>query len=193
MLHGIPTARESRGPTQVAPWGSATTPALASSPHTRLESVIALGIGARDLGLTDDDIAVATGIRGETARRRLRALSGSAATAQRLPDLHAVIELLRNSKLLYPDEIGRFLKSRNRDLGYARPLVLLGRGHVGRVCDAAELLLSRLDGLGSERDGQRLAAAMNATTLRLADVSHRAPQRVRWMPIAATYAGHRIA
>jgi hypothetical protein len=98
--------------------------------------------------LTDREIAELTGAH-EVSVRRWR--SPNATTIPRrteeLDDLRAIIGVLLNSRLLYHDEVGRFLRSRNPDLGYRRPLALLAHGdrEFQRVLKAAENLLEELD------------------------------------------------
>lgn len=120
----------------------------------------------RQIRLTGSDIAVATGNRHvKPANRWLGRIStGTASTTERLRGLRTIVELLWNSKLLYPDEVGRFLKARNSDLGYARPLVLLGRGEFERVRDAADLLLLRLNGLEFDPDREPSSQVEQAGT-----------------------------
>lgn len=65
----------------------------------------------------------------------------------------AIVGLLLESGLMFPDEVDRFLDSRNADLGYARPLVLLQRGHYQQVRCAAKLALARLSGPGVAQAG----------------------------------------
>lgn len=98
--------------------------------------------------LTDAEIAQVAGVANDvTVRRwRSRASSGEPRNTERLDDLRAIVGLLCSSETLFPEEIGRFLRARNSDLGYARPLVLLARGDFDRVREAAERLVHRLSG-----------------------------------------------
>lgn len=105
------------------------------------------------IGLSDAEISTATGGVHEVTVRRWRsnASVGAPRSADRIDDLRAITGLLLNSRLLYPEEVGRFLRSRSSDLDYSRPLTLLGEG--GRFDDVrrvAEQLLSRMRGLGAD-------------------------------------------
>lgn len=92
----------------------------------------------RDLyGVTDREFDQATGV----ARWRRRG-----PRADRVDDLAGVVTLLAQSRTLYPKEVGRFLRARNRELGYARPLVLLRRGDYERVRREAQMFVMRLEG-----------------------------------------------
>ena len=116
-------------------------------------------------------------------RARTRHTTRVVAANDRLGDVVAVAELLRDSKLLYPEEIRRFLTSRNPDLGYARPLVLLGKGQLPRVREAADLLLCRLDG---GREPRRLAvpkAGRSATSAPVCASVMRHASQVRRTPM----------
>jgi hypothetical protein len=48
--------------------------------------------------------------------------------------------------VLYSEEIGRWLRARNSDLGFGRPTVLLGQGKFEAVRRAADLHVARLEG-----------------------------------------------
>lgn len=105
-----------------------------------------------ELKLTDSEIAQATAVRNPaTIRRwRSRAAAGRPRNKERIDDLRTIAAMLINSGLLYPEQIGRFLRGRNPDLDFRRPLALLGRGDFDSVRHAAELLLDRLAGLDAE-------------------------------------------
>jgi hypothetical protein len=96
--------------------------------------------------LSDAEIAQVAGVAHDVTVRRWRSRASTSAprSTERLDDLRAIVGLLLNSGLLFPEEVGRFLRARNDDLGYARPLVLLGQGDFERVREAAERLLHRL-------------------------------------------------
>jgi len=98
--------------------------------------------------LTDRELAELTGTH-EVSVRRWRAPDATTVPrcTEQLDDLRAIIGVLLNSRLLYHDEVGRFLRSRNPDLGYRRPLALLAQGdrEFQRVLKAAENLLEELD------------------------------------------------
>jgi hypothetical protein len=74
--------------------------------------------------MTDEEIAKAANVRSQTVRRwRSPAAAHTPRNAERLDDLRAIVTLLLQSGLLYPEEIGRWLRARNGDLGWARPSV----------------------------------------------------------------------
>lgn len=98
--------------------------------------------------LTDREIAELTGAHEVTVRRwRAPDATTIPRRTEELDDLRAIIGVLLNSRLLFHDEVGRFLRSRNPDLGYRRPLALLAHGdrEFQRVLKAAENLLEELD------------------------------------------------
>jgi hypothetical protein len=78
---------------------------------------------------------------------RSRAAKSEPRNRDQIDDLRAIVGLLLNSGYVYPEEVGRFLRERNADLNYARPLKVLARGGLDRVRRAAELMLERLAGL----------------------------------------------
>lgn len=107
------------------------------------------------IGLSDNEISESTGgVHEVTVRRwRSKASGGSPRRVDHIDDLRAIVGLLLNSRLLYPEEIGRFLRSRNPELDYSRPLTVLGEG--GRFDDVrrvAERLLSRMRGLEHDEE-----------------------------------------
>lgn len=109
--------------------------------------------------LTDQEIAIATGMSSEVSVRRWRspAVGKLPRNTEGLDDLRAIVGLLLSSGLLYPEEVGRFLRARNADLDYVKPLVLIGRGEFDAVREAAEMLLRRLRGIEidpSPQDGE---------------------------------------
>lgn len=99
--------------------------------------------------LTDAEIAQVAGVAHEVTVRRWRSRASKSAprSTEGLDDVRAIVSLLLDSKLVYPAEVGRFLRSRNSDLGYARPLALLGRGEFEKVREAAEKFLERFRNL----------------------------------------------
>jgi hypothetical protein len=126
--------------------------------------------------LTDRELAELTGAH-EVSVRRWRAPNATTVPrcTEQLDDLRAIIGVLLNSRLLYYDEVGRFLRSRNPDLGYRRPLALLAQGdrEFQRVLKAAENLLEELDerltpassdALGSGVETQPLPRGMTVVT-----------------------------
>ena len=104
--------------------------------------------------LTDGEIAEATGVaQGVTVRAwRSRAAKSHPRNTTQIDDLRAIVGLLLNSGLLEPEEVGRFLRSRNANLNYRRPLSVLAQGQFERVRETAELLLERLAGLDETAD-----------------------------------------
>jgi hypothetical protein len=102
-----------------------------------------------DVKLSDRELAKALGGTHEVTIRRWRSKSapGVPRDTESLDDVRAVVALLLRSGVLYPEEIGRFLRARNEDLGHRRPLDLLGTGSEEdfyRVLEAAELLIKRM-------------------------------------------------
>lgn len=90
-----------------------------------------------DVRMTDREIDIATGVSRWRRRSRNPAL---------LNDLVAIVQLLSGAGVLYPEEIGRFLRGRCADLSYAQPIVLLRRGRYLEVQGAAERLIRRMEG-----------------------------------------------
>ncbi len=87
------------------------------------------------LGLTADEIATATGADQRTVRRWWHDQSSPTHYRRQLDDLRVVAEIL--SHTMHEQAIGSWLRSRNRYLGYERPLEALGRGEFGEVREAA--------------------------------------------------------
>jgi hypothetical protein len=87
------------------------------------------------LALTAEEIATATGADQRSVRRWWH--NGSSPTRYRsqLDDLRAIAEIL--SQTMHEQAIGSWLRSRNRYLGYDRPLEALGRGEFDKVKEAA--------------------------------------------------------
>lgn len=102
-----------------------------------------------EVGLSDAEIAEATGVANVVTVRkwRSRAAKSEPRNREQVDDLRAIVGLLLNSGALDPEQVGHFLRSRNDDLNYRRPLRVLARGGFDRVRRAAELTLERLAGL----------------------------------------------
>jgi hypothetical protein len=96
--------------------------------------------------LSDAEIAEGIGVQAAITVRRWRSeeAGGAPRRLNGVDDLRAIVGMLVNSRLLYAEEVGRFLRSRNEHLGYRRPLKLLADGQFERVMDAAEQLLLQL-------------------------------------------------
>lgn len=63
--------------------------------------------------------------------------------------LRTVVGLLANSGVLYPDEVGAWLRSRRQELSWARRIVILRhrrQEQFDRVVQAAEATVNRLNG-----------------------------------------------
>lgn len=104
--------------------------------------------------MTDEEIARAADVRSQTVRRwRSTAATNSPRNTERLDDLRAIVALLLQSGVVYPEEIGRWLRARNSDLGYGRPNVLIGQGKFDTVRAAAEHHVTRLEGRVLPQDG----------------------------------------
>jgi len=105
-----------------------------------------------EIKLSDRELAKALGGTHEVTIRRWRSksASGMPRDTESLDDVRAVVALLLRSGVMYPEEIGRFLRARNEDLGHRRPLDLLGSGSEDdfyRVLEAAEALVKRMQEL----------------------------------------------
>jgi hypothetical protein len=104
--------------------------------------------------MTDAEIATAADVRSQTVRRwRSTAATSSPRNTERLDDLRAIVALLLQSGVLYAEEIGRWLRARSIDLGYARPYVLIGQGKFDAVRHAAEAHVARLEGRRLDPNG----------------------------------------
>ena len=102
-----------------------------------------------EIKLSDRELANALGGTHEVTIRRWRSknATGAPRDPQPLDDLRAIVALLLQSGVFYPEEIGRFLRSRNQDLAHRRPLDLLGSGDEEgfyRVLEASEKLIERM-------------------------------------------------
>jgi hypothetical protein len=93
-----------------------------------------------DLGLTEADLAAATGATTRTVRRWLAEDVEDPQTryADRLDDLRTVIEHLEDS--LTPNGIRRWLRARNRHLKGSRPLEGIRKGEFDQVQQAAQAI-----------------------------------------------------
>lgn len=87
------------------------------------------------LALTAEEIATATGADQRTVRRWWHNGSSPTQYRRQLDDLRAIAEIL--SAGLKKEAIASWLRSRNRYLGYERPLDALGRGEFDQVREAA--------------------------------------------------------
>jgi transcriptional regulator with XRE-family HTH domain len=87
------------------------------------------------LALSAEEIATATGADQRTVRRWWNGGSSPTRYRRQLDDLRAVAEIL--SATMREEAIGSWLRSRNRYLGYERPLEALGRDEFGKVREAA--------------------------------------------------------
>ena len=96
--------------------------------------------------MTDAEIAEAIGVQADVTVRRWRSedSGGVPRRTDRVDDLRAITGMLLNSRLLYPEEVGRFLRARNEHLGFRRPIALLGNGDFDLVREAAEQILAQL-------------------------------------------------
>ena len=89
----------------------------------------------RVLALTADEIATATGADQRTVRRWWNDGSSPTRYRRQLDDLRAIAEIL--AQTMREQAIGSWLRTRNRYLGYERPLESLGRGEFDKVREAA--------------------------------------------------------
>jgi hypothetical protein len=104
--------------------------------------------------ITDEEIAKAANVRSQSVRRwRSSAATNSPRNTEQLDDLRAIVALLLQSGVLYPEEIGRWLRARNSDLGFARPNILIGQGKFDLVRRAADLHVARLEGRVLDPEG----------------------------------------
>ncbi len=91
-----------------------------------------------NLGLTEGDLATATGASTRTVRRWLAedVEDPQARYAERIDDLRAIINELEDS--LTPKGIRQWLNARNRSLAGARPIDSLSRGDFDQAHRAAQ-------------------------------------------------------
>jgi hypothetical protein len=91
----------------------------------------------RDVGLTEADLATATGADTRSVRRWTAARPTRPARHERqIDDLRAIVAIL--AETLTPQGIRQWLRARNRHLRGERPLDALARGQYTRVQEAAE-------------------------------------------------------
>jgi hypothetical protein len=102
----------------------------------------------RKIRMTDAEIATVANVTNEQTIRRWRSTASKSTPRDNeyLDDLRAIVSLQLQSGVMYPEEIGRWLRSRVADLSHARPYVLLGQGKFEEVKHAAELHIQRLEG-----------------------------------------------
>ena len=104
------------------------------------------------LELNDEDVARAAGVLPVTVRRwRSRSDKSKIRRWEHVDDLRALTAVLASSGLLDPDEIRQWLRGRNSDLDYQRPLDLIRVQEFDRVLGAAETYIRRLQGLDGEQ------------------------------------------
>jgi transcriptional regulator with XRE-family HTH domain len=115
--------------------GSLATMSL-RTPHTPLERVRHL---RHEIGLTETDLATATGASTRTVRRWTHALDDDLQRgpnyARQIDDLDAIVTELQDS--LTPKGIQQWLWARNRYLKGKRPIEVLGEGRFDVVYEAA--------------------------------------------------------
>lgn len=104
-------------------------------PDTPTQVVLAL---RRRVGLSEADIARATGVAERTVRRWLGGAAITRDNADRLDDLRTVAAEL--AVAMTAQGIVTWLRNRNRLLDYERPLDLLGDGRFREVMGAVEAL-----------------------------------------------------
>jgi hypothetical protein len=94
-------------------------------------------------GLTDLDIAVATGTNPRSVRRWKNGTEPTRRTAERLDDLRNVVVLMRENEGMTDRAIVLWLRQRNRELDDHRPLEVLAYGLYGHVRNAALAFVDR--------------------------------------------------
>lgn len=108
------------------------------------------------IGLKLREIAFATATSRETVRIWKRSDNGD--RPDRYEDLRAVVERLLRGQSLDPILIGAWLRSRNRGLGYRRPLEAIRAGAFEEVMDAAESFIALSPAApGHARSGEEFA------------------------------------
>jgi len=104
------------------------------------------------LALDDEDVARAAGVLPVTVRRwRSSADKSKIRRWEQVDDLRALTSFLLRSGLLEPDEVRQWLRGRNSDLKYDRPLDLIRAQEFERVLAAAEMYIRRLQALEVEQ------------------------------------------
>jgi hypothetical protein len=94
-------------------------------------------------GLTDVDVAIATGTNPRSVRRWKLGTEPTRPTAERVDDLRNVVVLMRESEGMTDRAIVLWLRQRNRELEDHRPLEVLAHGLYGHVRNAALAFLDR--------------------------------------------------
>lgn len=110
-------------------------PALAERIARVHSSTDAVRIMRREIGLTEADVAIATGADERSVRRWLGDTRPIRHERQ-IDDLRAIVQLL--AETLTAEGIRQWLRARNRYLKGERPLDALARGEYSRVQEAAE-------------------------------------------------------
>jgi|ERR671934_763484 transcriptional regulator with XRE-family HTH domain len=98
-------------------------------------STEAVRIMRKDVGLTEADVATATGADKRSVRRWLQD-TRPVRHERQIDDLRSIVQVL--AETLTPDGIRQWLRARNRYLKGDRPLDALARGEYDRVQEAAE-------------------------------------------------------
>lgn len=107
----------------------------------------------RDVRLTDRELETITGTHPVTLRRwRSKRDDSAPLKTGRLDDLRAIVGVLIDDGVFSPEEAGRFLRNRNKDLDHRPPLEWLvntddkdrRESEFRRVLDVAQTLVSRM-------------------------------------------------
>lgn len=101
----------------------------------RVHGPEAVRVLRREVGLTEADVAAATGADERSVRRWLGATRPTRHERQ-IDDLRSIVQLL--AETLTNDGVRQWLRARNRYLKGDRPLDVLARGEYKRVHEAAE-------------------------------------------------------
>ncbi len=112
-------------------------PALAERISRIHDPADAVRLIRRDVGLTEADVATATGADARSVRRWVAA-NGTRPTRheRQIDDLRSIVQLL--AETLTAEGVRQWLRARSRYLKGERPLDVLARGDYSRVHDAAE-------------------------------------------------------
>lgn len=132
-------SRQQRPKTQQPTSAAKTKPARATRLSTLSSDTRAVVRRLRlDLGLTEADLATATGATTRTVRRWLAedVEDPQARYAQRIDDLRAIVDILEDS--LTRKGTRQWLHARNRYLLDARPIESIGEGDFDQVQKAAQ-------------------------------------------------------
>jgi len=111
-----------------------TTTAHPGPPHVDVDQRVRYL--RREMGLTEGDLATITGAADRTVRRWLSGTTPQHRHAERVDDLHAVVEELADS--LTAKGVRQWLHGRNRHLKGDRPIERLAHGDFDAVYKAAE-------------------------------------------------------